>query len=252
MKRPVVFGIFFGVSFIVIFLFDVVLPESLAIILLDRGGTTYPYSVQNLMWIVFFVGLGELVYRYLDARREHQELSAQYLPEDERTILQKASLPGIYKKANLSTSADDRFLPETIKRIITVFQMTNSIENAGAALNSSVELRSADLDLRYSMIRYIMWFIPTLGFIGTVIGIALALAYAGEPGKAQDPELLTELTRRLAVAFNTTLVALVMSSLLVFIMHVVQSFEERTIHRCGRYCLDNLVNRLYNTSVSKA
>ena len=35
------------------------------------------------------------------------------------------------------------------------------------------------------------------------------------------------------------------TAILVLLMHIVQSMEERIITRCGHYCLDNLVNRLY-------
>lgn len=247
MIRVLVAAAFLGVGGVAILIMSGALPESLARVLLDKGGTTYPYSVQNIMWLIFFVGLGELLMRYLEARKESQELDRRYLPEDETTVLVKQALPQIYKKVSLAKDSDKRFLPHLIKRIITVFQTTNSVENASAVLNSSIELRGQDVDLNYSMIRYVMWVIPTFGFIGTVIGIALALNYAGQPGKAQDPTLLTELTLRLAVAFNTTLVALTMSAVLVLIMHVVQGFEERIITRCGHYCLDNLVNRLYKT-----
>jgi biopolymer transport protein ExbB/TolQ len=97
------------------------------------------------------------------------------------------------------------------------------------------------------MIRYVVWAIPTLGFIGTVVGISLALAFAGAVD-LQDPTLLAELTKRLAVAFNTTLLALVMSALLVFFQHIVQAFEERALNQAGQYCLDNLINRLYMES----
>lgn len=247
MIRLITALIFTALGLVIVLILDQTLPNMLALILLDRGGATYPYSVQNIMWIIFSVGFGELLYRIYEARHENSELRQQYLPEDETTMLIKNMLPKIYKKVSLAPRSDQLFLPNMIKRIITVFQTTNSVENASAVLNSSIELRSHDLELRYSMIRYVMWVIPTLGFIGTVIGIALALSYAGEPGRAQDPELLTELTRRLAVAFNTTLVALLMSAVLVLIMHIVQAFEERIINRCGQYCLDNLVNRLYKT-----
>ena len=221
------------------------LSDTAAKIVLDRGGRTYPFSVQNVMWIIFFVGLAEIVLRYLEAKGEGRQLRFRYLPEDEETLLVATDLPAVYKKVSLATGSDYLFLPSLIKRIISVFQTTKSVENASAVLNSSIDLRSHDLDLKYNILRYVMWVIPTLGFIGTVIGISDALAYAGEPGRSQDPNLLTELTARLAVAFYTTLVALVMSAFLVLVMNVVQSFEERVINRCGQYCLDNLVNRLY-------
>ncbi len=245
MTRFITAAGFFAIGIVAILVMSAALPEELARVLLDKGGATYPYSVQNVMWLIFFIGSGELLLRFMEARVERRELGYQYLPEDETTLLVRQDLPKIYKKVSLAKDSDRRFLPHLIKRIITVFQTTNSVENASAVLNSSIELRGQDLELNYSMIRYVMWVIPTFGFIGTVVGIALALNHAGQPGKAQDPELLSELTIRLAVAFNTTLVALMMSAFLVLIMHVVQGFEERIITRCGHYCLDNLVNRLY-------
>ena len=94
------------------------------------------------------------------------------------------------------------------------------------------------------MIRYITWLIPTMGFIGTVIGIATSLAYAGEVN-GQGDQFVAELTARLAVAFDTTFVALVMSAILVFIMHLTQGREEKNLVTIGQYTLDNFINRLY-------
>ncbi len=247
MKRLIVAAGFLVFGIFIVVVLSALLPSGLARVLLDLGGPTYPYSVQNLMWIIFSIGLGELLLRFLAARVERKELYYRYLPEDESTVLVKQALPEIYKKVSLAEYGEGRFLPSLIKRIISVFQTTNSVENASAVLNSSIELRNQDLELNYSMIRSVMWVIPTLGFIGTVVGIALALNFAGEPGRSQDPELLSDLTLRLAVAFNTTLLALIMAAILVLLMHIVQSMEERIITRCGHYCLDNLVNRLYKT-----
>ena len=82
--------------------------------------------------------------------------------------------------------------------------------------------------------------IPTIGFVGTVVGIGATLA-AVDPA---NPDLQV-LTARLAVAFNTTLVALVMSAVLVFLMHGVQRKEESALNDAGMYTLRNLINRLY-------
>ena len=95
------------------------------------------------------------------------------------------------------------------------------------------------------MVRYIIWAIPALGFIGTVMGISLALAYRRRGRPAGPEPALPELTKQLAVAFDTTLLALVMSAVLVLVQHVVQAYEERALNQAGQYCLDNLINRLY-------
>ena len=36
--------------------------------------------------------------------------------------------------------------------------------------NSSMELYQHETELRYNLLRYLVWLIPTLGFIGTVAG----------------------------------------------------------------------------------
>jgi biopolymer transport protein ExbB/TolQ len=235
-------------SLAAIYLMDRYLPETLAVLLIDRNRETYPFTVQNVMWIVFAVGLAELVVRQRDAAAERRQLRAGWLPEDETTILQGPELRRIYAATRPVGSAakerSRRFLPRLIQRVVTQFQTNESIDQANAVLNSSMDLFMHEIDLRYSMVRYVVWVIPTLGFIGTVIGISLALAFAGQ-ADLQDPMLLAELTTRLAVAFNTTLLALVMSAILVLIQHLVQAYEEQALNAAGQYCLDNLINRLY-------
>lgn len=229
-------------------LIDHGLPDAIGVILIDRDRSTYPFTVQNLMWIVFALGIGELIVRARDASAERAQLKVGYLPEDETTLLQSLELRHIYAVARQANQpnqpSEGRFLPRLIQRIVTQFQTSKSIDQSNVILNSSLELYLHEIDLRYTMIRYVVWAIPTLGFIGTVVGISLALAFAGSVD-LQDPSLLAELTKRLAVAFNTTLLALVMSAFLVLIQHIVQAFEERAANQAGQYCLDNLINRLY-------
>ena len=109
-----------------------------------------------------------------------------------------------------------------------------------SVLNSALELIAHRVDLRYALVRYIVWVIPTIGFIGTVIGIAMAMAQI-------NPEQvdLKALTSSLGVAFYTTLVALVQSAFLVLLMNLVQAREERSVNEAGHYTLRNLINRLY-------
>ncbi len=248
-SHPVILILCQAAALLAIFLMYTFLPEGAAAILIDRERSTYPATVQNLMWLVFALGAGELVVRLRDARAERAQLRLGYLPEDETTILQAPELRSLYAMTRTATDASGgrtrgRFLPRLIQRVVTQFQTNQSLDQANALLNSSLELFLHEIDLRYSMIRYVVWAIPTLGFIGTVVGISLALAFAGA-ADLQDPMLLAELTTRLAVAFNTTLLALVMSTVLVLVQHAVQAYEEKALNDAGQYCLDHLINRLY-------
>jgi biopolymer transport protein ExbB/TolQ len=105
-----------------------------------------------------------------------------------------------------------------------------------------------EIDMRYNMTRYITWLIPSIGFLGTVVGIMMALNYAGDRANVESPDMLYQVTERLGVAFATTFLALVQAAIVVFLQSLVQGGEEKTLNRAGQYCLDNLINRLYSSS----
>ena len=200
----------------------------------------YPFTIQNTELMVFFVGLGEIYIRWRVAVRELAFLKKTYLPEDEATVLQARDLGHVRRKVVSDCDAEHGFLPSLIDLCILQFQASRSTDQTVSVLNSSLELISHRVDLRYSMLRYIVWVIPTLGFIGTVVGISDAI-YKVDPN-APD---MKRVTASLGVAFDTTLVALCLSAILVFLLHVVQKKEEMSVNLAGHYTLRNLINRLY-------
>lgn len=243
-RRPLIALICAGIGVAIIVVFYFTLPNSAAKILLDRD-ESFPFSVQNAMWITFSIALGEIFVRMKAARGELEQLSLRLLPEDPRIVLQAQDLAEIYRNLRRHPDFQRRFLPRLIDRCILQFQASLSSEQSASLLNSSLEMFMHEVDLLYSMLRYICWFIPSLGFIGTVVGIGRALAFAGDRNNVQNPDLLTIVTGRLAVSFDGTFLALVMASILVFLQHLVQTKEEHALNLAGQYCLDNLINRLY-------
>ncbi len=228
------------------FVFDQ--PSSIAgDFLLDRNSKnfSYPFTIQNLMWLLFWFGCGELCVRFNQAKLEMQQISKGYLPEGDEVMLQAHELGPLHQKSMPVARERTFYLPRLIGRCILQFQGSRSVNQANSLLNSSLELFQHELDLKYSMLRYLVWLIPTMGFVGTVLGIALSLDYAAKIVDPHDPTLLRQITGRLGVAFYTTLLALVQSILLVFALHIAQTREEMALNQSGQYCLDNLINRLY-------
>ncbi|HET6565638.1 MAG TPA: MotA/TolQ/ExbB proton channel family protein [Xanthomonadales bacterium] len=224
-----------------------VLPLDWGKIVLDIERSTWPITVQTVMWVVFFIGLGELAIRWYYGWLEENQIARNYLPEDEETVLRPgADMTPIYQKVRASKYREICFVPRLIERCVLGYNLSHSADQTNSLLNSSLELYIHEIDLRYNIIRYITWLIPSMGFIGTVIGIMLALNYAGDRANVESPDMLFQVTERLGVAFSTTLVALVMAAVLVFIQSIVQAREERALNQAGQYCLDNLINRLYS------
>jgi biopolymer transport protein ExbB/TolQ len=158
-------------------------------------------------------------------------------------VLTSNDLPELYKRAK---KAGDDYLPRLIQRIVRQFQMSKSTEQANSVMDSTLELFLHEIDLKYNMLRYIMWVIPTIGFIGTVRGIAAGLNRAALESRAGNSEdLLYVVSVDIGVAFYTTLLSLVMSGLLVLVMHICQGREEGALNKSGQYCIDHLINKLY-------
>jgi hypothetical protein len=88
------------------------------------------------------------------------------------------------------------------------------------------ELAAEHLHGSYALVRTITWAVPILGFLGTVIGITMAIANVTPD---QLDTSLKEVTGGLAVAFDTTALALALSMVLVFGAFVVERVEQQIL-----------------------
>jgi biopolymer transport protein ExbB/TolQ len=231
-------------SFLFIGFLTLVLSGRAAILILDHPSRhfLYPFTIQNIMHVIFFIGLGELFVRWRIAMREKDFLTAQFLPEDDRTVLVSRDLGPIRRRVSNLFDHENGFLPSLINLAILQFQSSSSVEQAAGVMSQQLELMGHRLDLRYGLVRFIAWVVPTLGFIGTVYSLGASLSSAGDPSKALD---LHEVAKTLGVGFDCTMVALVESAILVFLLHLVQEREESALNGAGDYTLRNLINRLY-------
>ena len=231
-------------SFLFIGFLTLVLSGRAAVLILDHPSRhfLYPFTIQNIMHVIFFVGLGELFVRWRIAIREKGFLDSQFLPEDHRTVLVSRDLGPIRRRVANLFDRENGFLPSLINLAILQFQSSSSVEQAAGVMNQQLELMGHRVDLRYGLVRFIAWVVPTLGFIGTVYSLGASLSSAGDPSKAFD---LHEVAATLGVGFDCTMVALVESAILVFLLHLVQEQEESALNGAGDYTLRNLINRLY-------
>jgi len=120
------------------------------------------------------------------------------------------------------------------------FSSTRSVQDASSVVHTICDDEAERLESELSIIRYIAWAIPAVGFIGTVRGIGNALAQAH---KAMEGDI-TGVMDNLGIAFNSTFIALLISIVLMFLIHQLQSMQEKLVLDTRRYCDDWFVRRL--------
>lgn len=140
----------------------------------------------------------------------------------------------------LPEAEQDLLLPRTLLNALSRFSTTGSIPAVSEAVREQCDIEADKLDSELSMVRYISWAIPSIGFIGTVRGIGDAL---GQAYKAVEGDI-SGVTVSLGVAFNSTFVALVLSIIIMFALHQLQLSQERLVLRTQRYADKQLIRHL--------
>ena len=196
---------------------------------------------QEACFILLIWALAIMGYKARRAIREQSLLDRALLDIPEGTsVLPEDSREYSRSLEALPEQEQDYLLPRTLLSALQRFATTGSIQAVSDTIKESCEVESDRLDSELSMVRYIAWAIPSVGFIGTVRGIGEAL---GQAYKAVEGDI-SGVTVSLGVAFNSTFVALVLSIVIMFFLHQLQLSQERLVLDCQRYADKRLLLHL--------
>jgi flagellar motor component MotA len=193
--------------------------------------------IQFLTYFSFFWCLIEIKDQLSIINHEKKNLEKNYLPAGNNHILLANDIIDIFHKMNDLDKKKKSLLSDLIKKSCTKFRTNRSIGEMMDLVSIQVEINRERSESEQSNIRYLIWSIPSLGFIGTVVGISASLKYAN----SGDMDKITAL---LGVAFDTTLVALVLSLVIMWLFHYLQEETDYLHTGMKEYVMDNLVNRI--------
>jgi biopolymer transport protein ExbB/TolQ len=158
------------------------------------------------------------------------------LPEDARPLGRRVD--------QISSRGGPYILANMIRLALAKYAVSRSSQDVSDAVRTQAEVDLGRLVTSMATVHYLAWAIPALGFLGTVRGLSGGLSMAGKVGE-ETKTFIDQVTRHLTVAFDCTLIALVLSIALMFLVHSLQRDEEALVIDCQQYCLEHLVNRLY-------
>ena len=122
------------------------------------------------------------------------------------------------------------------------FKNTNNVQNAANAIAETIDSIASQLEAGNNMIRYFIWAIPSIGFVGTVRGIGAALGKA-EQAVSGD---ISGMVDKLGLAFNSTLVSLLLSILLMFLLHMLNNRQDQLVMTTQQTCETHLLTHLHD------
>jgi len=196
---------------------------------------------QETCFVLMLWALAILGYKMRETYRQQSQLDQDFIGLDEDAVITPSDTGPISQRIHqLPESMREYLLPSVLLGALERFSSTKNIQDSSTEVLNLCEAESDRLESELSMIRYIAWAIPSVGFIGTVRGIgdALAQAYRAVEGD------ITGVTQSLGVAFNSTFVALLISIVLMFITHQIHLMQARLVLDTKRYPNKWLLSRL--------
>jgi biopolymer transport protein ExbB/TolQ len=154
------------------------------------------------------------------------------LPTDVREYARKIE--------ELPPAERDLIPARTIRRALKRFGETANVQDAATTVHDYCDSEASRLDAELSLIRFCVWAIPAVGFVGTVRGIGEALAGAQNALRGDTGPV----TSGLGIAFNSTFVALILSIVLMYVVHELQLRQERLVLDTELHVDDNVISNL--------
>ena len=196
---------------------------------------------QETCFVLMFWAFAILGYKGRAGWRQQQLLERDLLRLPKGLPIGQEDARGLVERLDsLPDTEQGYLLPRALLTGIERFSATRHVQDVSTAVRDICESEGERLESELSIIRYLAWAIPSVGFIGTVRGIGNAL---GQAHRAVEGDI-TGITENLGVAFNSTFVALVISIVLMFFIHQVQLLQERLVLDSERYVDHWLIRKL--------
>ena len=196
---------------------------------------------QESCFVLMLWAMAIMAYKGVQAARERRLLQMDLIPVSEGTkILPEDAREYSRQIESLPDREQHLLLPRALLSALARFRATRNIQDASDTAHGVAQAESERLDSELSMLRYIAWAIPAIGFIGTVRGIGDALAQAHRAVVGD----ISGVTENLGVAFNSTLIALLLSMVLMFLLHHLQLQQERLALDTETYLDRHLIQHL--------
>ena len=207
------------------------------------------HPIEYITTVMFFVGLAVLIVKYITIRFQQQQLQRSPILEPNLH-----PLPVSHVDSDLTTvlAHEKKYgvsaLTERLKTHLHSLRRSHSASNLDVEIRNRTEEAAARSDADYGLVRLILWAVPMLGFLGTVIGITAALDNLDLNTINESSQ---KLSAGLAIAFDTTGLAIALAVVLFFVQFIVHREESNLLTETDRLTEMELTGRFEQNDHTK-
>jgi len=212
----------------------------------ERLGKLFLGPEQIACYVCAVWALLILQSRYREVLRQRQAFHLELLPTEEGARILPEDARPLARKVEHLTARRPFILGNMIRLALGKFAISKSAPDVAEVVRNQADVESSRLVSTMGTVQYLAWAIPAIGFVGTVRGLAGAFGMAGAGRDLDITAFTQQATDQLKIAFDCTLVALLLSLILMYLVHMVQRAEEMLVVDAQEYCQEHLLLRLYD------
>ena len=235
-----------------------ILTVACAMVLVVVAPHGYLLEMMNRCWtnwaVVFFSWwcLGILAAKWMKTSIQMRALRAvEIVPRRGDFVLSPGTSGEVLRRIKVvADRPKDFILFRRIEMALSNLGNIGEVRDVGAVLESQADSDASAVDSSYTVIRSLIWTIPILGFIGTVVGLSQAIGsftdVLNQAGgdSASIKSKLGPVVGGLATAFETTLVALLAAVSIQLLSTWVYKREESLLDGITDFTNEHILSRL--------
>jgi biopolymer transport protein ExbB/TolQ len=245
-SAPLWLGVAAVMTILVALFLVIVAPDGYLLLMMNRCWTNWA--------VVFFSWwcLGILFAKWIKTSIQLRALRAvDIVPRRGDFILSPGTSGDVLRRIKaVAERPKDFLLFRRIDMALSNLGNIGEVRDVGAVLESQADSDGSSVDSSYTVIRSLIWTIPILGFIGTVVGLSQAIGSftdvltqtGSDAGSIKSK--LGPVVGGLATAFETTLVALIAAVIIQLLSTWVYKREEALLDGITDFTTENVLSRL--------
>lgn len=223
-------------------------------ILYERGWVNFAET------ICFGWGLAILILKISKLKHQRMAMAIDTLPDELGREINRDNVGEFIDYLyEIPAKLRDSMMVNRMRKALELFEGRPVNSEVSAMMDNQSGIDSTRISGSYSLVKLFIAIVPLLGFIGTVLGLSAAIggfsgALGGDGGADAEQNMgalmdsLKGVTSGLGTAFDTTLLGLLYSILLMIPSSALQKVEDDNLNHIDAYCSEMLLPRLNDGS----